>query len=430
MRAIITFVFSALLFLGAFSSSHSQNLKKTKTKADLFYLDVLNFYSSEGTRSRVDVYVEIPLKNMEFKRSKTDKSNYVSKFDLNIDVIDKDNNVIYNNLSKEEVTTKETGQEYLSQNSQILTRNLFLPPGDYNVKVSIYEQSTKKRFEKDKKIVVEDYSTLPLSISDVMIVSRLSSNEGKKTITPDVERNVGIVDTFYLFYYVYKNNDDQKVDVNCRIIDSENKEVYVKKETIDFTTGLAFQNQVFMAVPTTDFGYGKYTIEISAASNNYNAEANSTFQNLSPDFPAPLKDIDMLVEQLQYIAKDDEMSFMRDGKDNTEKQKRFLDFWKKKDPSPNSKRNEVMQEYYRRLMTADKFFSTTYTPGWKTDMGMVFIIFGEPSNIERHPYDMDQKPYEIWDYYEDSKQFVFIDNTGFGDYRLITPIWDTFRFSK
>ncbi len=430
MRAIITFVFSALLFFGAFSPSNSQNLKKTKIKADLFYLDVLNFYSSEGTRSRVDVYVEIPLKNMEFKKSKSDKSSYVSKFDLNIDVVDNAENVIYNNVSKEEVTTKETGQEYLSQNSQILTRNLFLPPGDYVVKVSIFEQSTKKRFEKDKKIKVEDYSTQPLSISDVMIVSRLSDNEGKKTITPDVERNVGIVDTFYLFYFIYKNNEDQKVDVNCRIIDSENKEVYINKETIDLSNGLAFQNQVFMAVPTTDFGYGKYTIQISAASNNYNAESNSTFQNLSPDFPAPLKDIDLLIDQLQYIAKDDEMKYMRDGKDSAERQKRFLSFWKKKDPSPNSKRNEVMQEYYMRLMTADKFFSTTYTPGWKTDMGMVFIIFGQPSNIERHPYEMDQKPYEIWDYYEDNKQFVFIDNTGFGDYRLITPIWDTFKFGK
>jgi hypothetical protein len=63
-------------------------------------------------------------------------------------------------------------------------------------------------------------------------------------------------------------------------------------------------------------------------------------------------------------------------------------------------------------------------------MGMVYVIFGEPSNIERHPYDMDQKPYEIWDYYDINRQFVFLDNTGFGDYRLITPIWDTFRYAK
>ncbi len=425
MRALFTATLAALLLLN--SPSFSQ-IKKEST--DLFNLDVLNFYSTEGTRSRVDVYVEIPLKNMEFKRSKSDKESYISKFDLNIDVMDKDNSLVYNNLSKEEVKTKETGQEYLSRNSQILTRNLFLPPGEYDVKVTVFEQSTKKKTEKDKKIKVEDYSTPPLSISDVMIVSKISSSEGKKIITPDIQRNVGIVDTFFLFFYVYKNNDDQSVNINCRISDAEQKEVFAKKETIDFTTGLSFQNQVFVAVPTADMGFGKYSVEISALSTNYNASESSSFENVSPDFPAPLKNIDELIEQLQYIAKDEELDHMRDGKTDVEKQKRFLDYWKKKDPSPNTKRNEVMQEYYKRLMNANKFFSTTYTPGWKSDMGMVYIIFGEPSNIERHPYDMDTKPYEVWDYYGENKQFVFVDNTGFGDYRLITPIWDTFRFEK
>lgn len=424
MRILFTIIASALLY----SSSLFSQIEKPKN--NLFNLDVLNFYSSEGTRSRVDIYVEIPLKNMEFKKSKTVKNTFVAKFDLNIDVKDKDGNIIYNNVSKEEVNTKETGQEYLSQNSQILTRNLFLPPGEFNVSVSVYELGTKKRSEKERKIKVEDFSTPPLSISDVMIVSRLSSNEGKKIITPDVQRNVGVVDTFYLFYYVYKNNDDEKVDVNCRILDNDKKEVFSKSETIDISSGVAFQNQLFMAVPTSDLGYGDYTIEISAASSNYKAETASYFENVSPDFPVPLKDIDQLIEQLQYIAKDDELDQMRAGKTDAERQKRFLAFWKKKDPSPGTKRNEVMQEYYRRLMTANKLFSTTYSQGWKSDMGMVYVIFGEPSNIERHPYDMDAKPYEIWDYYDDNKQFVFVDNTGFGDYRLITPIWDTFRFEN
>lgn len=427
MRIITTAFLAALLFNFSFTPSFSQD--KTDQN-NLFSLDVLNFYSTEGTKSRVDIYVSIPLANMEFKRSKTDKSSYVSKFDLNIDVKDKNDNVIYNNISKEEVTTKETGQEYLSQNSQILTRNLFLPPGEYNVKVSVYEQGTKKRDDKEKKVKVEDYSVMPLSISDVMIVSRLTSSGGKKIITPAVERNVGVVDTFYLFYYVYKNNEDPQVDISCKIIDAEKKEVYSKKETISLATGIAFQNQVFMAVPTEDLGFGNYTIEINAVSSSYNASAKSYFENQSPDFPLALKDIDELIDQLQYIAKESEMDYMRDGKSDAERQKRFLDFWKKKDPSPNTKRNEVMQQYYRRLLTANKLFSTVYSSGWRTDMGMVFIIFGQPSNVERHPYEMDQKPFEVWDYYDINRQFIFVDKTGFGDYRLVEPIGDTYRYTK
>jgi hypothetical protein len=57
-------------------------------------------------------------------------------------------------------------------------------------------------------------------------------------------------------------------------------------------------------------------------------------------------------------------------------------------------------------------------------MGMIFILFGPPSNIERHPFEIDYKPYEIWYYYELNREFVFVDETGFGEYRLVSPIYD------
>jgi hypothetical protein len=83
-----------------------------------------------------------------------------------------------------------------------------------------------------------------------------------------------------------------------------------------------------------------------------------------------------------------------------------------------------MEQYYARVEYANKHFSH-FMEGWRTDMGMVYIMFGPPSNVERHPFDIDSKPYEVWAYYDLNYQFVFVDSTGFGDYRLITPIWET-----
>ncbi|MFI5211266.1 MAG: hypothetical protein ACHQIH_00140 [Ignavibacteria bacterium] len=74
MRAIFAALIAALLF--SFTPSVSQD--NSDENNNMFNLDVLNFYSTEGTRSRVDVYVEIPLRNMEFKKSKTDKTNFIS----------------------------------------------------------------------------------------------------------------------------------------------------------------------------------------------------------------------------------------------------------------------------------------------------------------------------------------------------------------
>jgi len=424
MKTFIYIIFSALLLLPVYSQDNDGK------KIDMFNLDVLNFYSPEGTKSRVDIYIEVQLGKLEFKRSKKDKTAFVSKFDLVIEVKDNTGMMVYNNVSKEEVTTQETGQEYLSQNSHILTRNLFLAPGEYDLHVSINEKSTQIYSEKKRKIIVEDYASKPLSISDVMIVSKMTQVSGKKVITPDVARNVGNLDTFYIFYYIYNSGEEQLVDVNCKIFDFEKKEVFSRTEIIDVTMNNLFQNQLFMGFPTSGLSYGKFTIVITAAGKSHTVSEKATFNNQSVEFPLPLSNIDELIYQLAYIAKDEELRFMQAGKTTEEKQKRFLDFWKKKDPNPLSKRNEVMQEYYRRLIISNKNFTTTLLPGWRTDMGMVFIIFGDPSNIERHPFDLDTKPYEVWQYYDINKEFVFVDNSGFGDYRLITPLWETFRYER
>jgi GWxTD domain-containing protein len=142
--------------------------------------------------------------------------------------------------------------------------------------------------------------------------------------------------------------------------------------------------------------------------------------------PRSVKDLDLAIEQIRYIAKDDEFSSLKDAKTADEKQAKFLEFWKKRDPNPNTPRNEKMEEYYARVEYANKHFSH-YLEGWRTDMGMIFIIFGPPNNVDRHPFEVDSKPYEIWAYYELNYSIVFVDETGFGDYRLQTPIWEIYQ---
>jgi hypothetical protein len=82
-----------------------------------------------------------------------------------------------------------------------------------------------------------------------------------------------------------------------------------------------------------------------------------------------------------------------------------------------------MEEYFARVDYANEKFKSR-RDGWKTDMGMVFIIFGNPDYVDRHPFELGSQPYEIWDYYGVNRRFIFVDETGFGDYRSVYPIWD------
>ena len=87
-----------------------------------------------------------------------------------------------------------------------------------------------------------------------------------------------------------------------------------------------------------------------------------------------------------------------------------------------------MLEYYRRVEYANAHFKG-YFKGWKSDMGMVYITLGPPDQVTRRPYEMDSRPYEVWEYYTLNMNFVFVDNTNFGDYRLQNPTYgDWFRY--
>ena len=103
---------------------------------------------------------------------------------------------------------------------------------------------------------------------------------------------------------------------------------------------------------------------------------------------------------------------------DTEAFRRFL---KEHDPTPDTPENELMDKYYGRMRHADKVFSSVHKKGWKTDMGMIFIIYGQPDHIENHPFELSEKPNQLWYYYSLSRTFGFIDEIGTGEYRLQFP---------
>jgi GWxTD domain-containing protein len=108
----------------------------------------------------------------------------------------------------------------------------------------------------------------------------------------------------------------------------------------------------------------------------------------------------------------------------------FIDaFWKQRDPTPGTPRNEFREEHYRRLGYANEYFGRgTPRPGWKTDQGMVYIILGPPNNIEKYENVMNVYPTQIWFYFGDPKlglptafNVIFFKKEGIGEYILYSP---------
>jgi GWxTD domain-containing protein len=129
---------------------------------------------------------------------------------------------------------------------------------------------------------------------------------------------------------------------------------------------------------------------------------------------------DEVVDMLVHIASADELKKLR-ATPLDEREAAFAAFWKSKDPSPETEENEWQEEYYRRIRFADLRFATPFRRGWQTDFGMVYVKYGEPDEIERHPFERGSKPYQVWYYYGQRRRFVFVDAKGNGEYDLQYP---------
>lgn len=172
----------------------------------------------------------------------------------------------------------------------------------------------------------------------------------------------------------------------------------------------------------TDFKLGDYIIKVFVKDNDWKDVTSTQKQFYSKifGFPNSIIDLDKAVDQLVYIASPDDLGYIKDAKEYDEKLNRFLIFWEKKKPNTKIEENPILYEYYRRVEYANKNFKG-FGEGWKSDMGLIYITFGPPNNVERHPLASNSVPYEIWDYYDLNRSFIFADQTGFGDYRLVNP---------
>ncbi|MFW6160069.1 MAG: GWxTD domain-containing protein, partial [Acidobacteriota bacterium] len=105
-------------------------------------------------------------------------------------------------------------------------------------------------------------------------------------------------------------------------------------------------------------------------------------------------------------------------------------FWRKRDPNPHTPENEFKTEHFRRIKYANNWFGReSPVPGWKTDMGRIYIILGEPKTIERFENLSEVRPTIIW-FYEGFQEYglpnafnvVFFKRSGVGEYELYSPV--------
>jgi GWxTD domain-containing protein len=177
----------------------------------------------------------------------------------------------------------------------------------------------------------------------------------------------------------------------------------------------------YFTIDISSLSHGRYVIELQVRTRNTTALKGAQFRIKMAGLPNVINDLDTAIRQLRYIEKRKSVKEMLRSK-GTRKETLFRKFWKERDPTENTAANELMEEYYWRVSRANQMFGS-FRDGWETDRGEVFVRYGVPDQIERHPYSINSQPYEIWYYHRHNRRFVFVDEMGFGEYRLVTNLW-------
>ena len=137
-----------------------------------------------------------------------------------------------------------------------------------------------------------------------------------------------------------------------------------------------------------------------------------------------------LQEEVVYIITPKEREvFLKLGTDR--ERERFIEaFWKQRDPDPDTPDNEAQKEHYRRIAYAnDKLGRDSPGAGWRTPMGRIYIMLGEPKTIDRFENTTELRPTVIW-FYEglsdlglpNAFNVVFFKREGIGDWTLYSPV--------
>jgi len=91
-----------------------------------------------------------------------------------------------------------------------------------------------------------------------------------------------------------------------------------------------------------------------------------------------------LDEDVVYIITDEERAAFKQLSNDEERDNFIEAFWQRRDPTPDTEENEFKEEHYQRIAYANEHFAAG-VPGWKTDRGRIYIVFGKPDEIESHP---------------------------------------------
>lgn len=391
---------------------------------DNYFLDAIVFNGSDTTDGRIDVYIVVPYQLLSFEKV---GENFVANIDVDINITDKDKKRIDYKHVRKTITTTDYKQSQGAAGEFYKTFFRFsVPKGTYSVSAIIKDEFSDNKYEREREVTVIDFKLFDFSLSGILLLSQIEEIDGRYKITPFISDNIGAINSdFFAFFEIYNKNEPKRVKISYRLLKKD--EVISQGELKEISVKVG-SNQSFIRVDVSKMSLsGEYIVQIIAydisatvhddskvlAITQRSIKHNETLISFLEE------DIDKAIKMLRYIATDAELEKIANAKTDDLKREKLALYWKELDPTPNTVYNEAMNDYYQRIKYANEQFKS-YTEGWLTDMGMVYVVLGPPVQAEKQSSMGSNVQYILWQY-SGNRTFLFADKNGFGNYKLERP---------
>ncbi len=418
MKRLIITVQLFIMMLGAATNVQAQYYEGSKYSGvgiPFFEVVLHRQFADDLTRNRLRIMAQFLYDDLTFVKS--DTSGYESEFEFLIGIYDENDDVILSRTINRNVHVNDYEKTNSREDKYILTNNVVVEAGKYQILLKATDLNTNKTAQRKVKVNVPNYSEKPLIVGDILFLKDVVKDSAGKIVdyTPSMGNNFSTrKGRFYIYFDLYSQNVPRNTEIQYKL---ENQESGVELDSLIERRVEDNITRHFFKIQKGRFKKSQYELTVKVKADGYETERKESFSFYWSDVPTSIADIDLALRQMMYILNPDSADKYEDAS-LEKKQAFFKRFWKKRDPDPSTEKNELKDEYFRRVNYANRHYSSFNQDGWLTDRGRILIKFGFPDDIERHPFELGTRPYEIWRYYALKKTFLFEDRTGFGDYRL------------
>jgi len=382
----------------------------------LLYMPVL-FAADRPDSVAVTLFWKISPAALQFTRN---DSVFEGRYEFTVEIRSLKNDVQFREIRRNRITLLDfRDSEDPALRDQDPLRAV-LRPGPYRLILEFFDLETRKPVSKSQDLIIPDFFKPGLCCSRILFTQGPVAS-GKPGSTPPAPVYPPFVSTedssTTACFVLYSANRENPVRLSFGLLDHSRQVIY--EDSLLVIPEIPATLHAFPIQSRLRFGH--YHFQIQAVQDSHRCSSEESIYIRWGNLPAELPDIESAVESLVYIMPKERFIQIRSLTQEDQK-KSLEEFWKQHDPDPKTARNELEEEFYRRVVHANQRYSlSSGLPGWKTDRGRIVILFGEPADVERREAALNRNTrYEIWSYPHIRRSFVFEDRFGSGDFRLIS----------